>query len=420
MQPISLYVHIPFCLHKCPYCDFNTYAQPSFPEKQYTSALLAELDYRSTLPEWRGRMVQSIYFGGGTPSIFSPHSIFKVVSAILRSFPVDDRVEITLEANPGTLSADAIGGFKEAGVNRLSLGTQSFNPDTLRKLGRVHTAQDTDSALEMARLVGITNVNVDLIFGAPSQTLSDLQADLLEIGRVNPAHVSPYGLTIEKGTPFYNSFKKGSLRLPKEATVIEMMKRITNELLGCGLVRYEISNYAQPGKEARHNLAYWNGADYIGLGAGAHSFSREIGSFGKRWSNYALPQKYIEEASAHGQAESWSELLSPKGAVFEYFFLGLRKIKGVSLAAFKQRFGFDAGQAYTALFQVLQSESLISLADEHVALTERGLLLADSVIENFAEPMLPEALTDKLESVGLESAGSSSSELASNVVASNE
>ena len=392
MRPFSLYVHIPYCLHKCPYCDFNTYALASFPEKEYAAAVLAELDYRSSLHEWRGRVVQSIYFGGGTPSLFSPASLRRVVSSVMKTFPVDDNIEVTLEANPGTVSYDTLSGYYEAGINRLSLGAQSFSPEILRSLGRMHTVAQIEEAVVTARNVGIANISLDLLYGAPSQTIADVQSDLMEVGRLDPAHVSPYGLTIEKGTPFYTSYKKGVLKLPKEEIVIDMMRRLASELAGCGMRQYEISNFAKPGREARHNLAYWNGDDYLGLGAGAHSFNALLGdgrsSFGRRWSNFAAPQKYIEDTAVQGSAESWSETLDERSAVFEYFFLGLRTIAGVSLAVFEQKFRRSIKEVYPVLIDVLISEKLVSVQDGMLSLSGRGLLLADSVIENFSSPEL--------------------------------
>ncbi len=401
MRPFSLYLHIPFCLHKCPYCDFNTYALASFPEKEYVSALLAELDYRTSLQEWRGRSVQSIYFGGGTPSLFTPASIRRIISVVSKTLPVEDDVEVSIEANPGTVSYDTLSGYYEAGINRLSLGAQSFNAEILRALGRMHTPAQTEEAVIAARNVGISNINIDIIYGAPSQSLADVQADLMEIGKLDPTHVSPYGLTIEKSTPFYTSYKKGVLRIPKEEIVIDMMQRITNELSGCGLQRYEISNYAKPGKEARHNMAYWNGDDYLGLGAGAHSFTARLGDgqtmFGRRWSNYALPQKYIEEASVQGSAQSWSETLDERGAIFEYFFLGLRKCKGVSISGFESKFHRTLKQSYPCALEMLLSEGLLSYQGDQLAMTERGFMIADSVIENFSEPELVVPKIEKAE-----------------------
>lgn len=386
MKPFSIYIHIPFCFHKCPYCDFNTYAVATAPEQVYTAALLSELDYRASQPEWAGRPVQTIYFGGGTPSLFSPRSIRKILSVISKTFPVQDIVEVSLEANPGTVGTDSLSGYREAGVNRLSIGAQSFNSETLKTLGRVHAADQTDSAVEAARSVGFRNISIDIIYGVPNQTLMDLSGDLSHVLSLNSEHISAYGLTIEEGTPFYQSYKRGVLKLPTDERVLEMMSLIESTLSSAEFKRYEISNFCKTGREARHNMAYWNGDDYIGLGAGAHSHLGSSGDdiYGRRWSNFALPKRYMEEATSHGSAESWSEELGRSDAIFEFLFLGLRKIKGASLKSFEERFGVTFEKAYPALIEVLTSEKLIEVFDSHVRLTKKGLHLADSVIENFA------------------------------------
>lgn len=388
MQPFSLYIHIPFCFYKCPYCDFNAYAVSSIPEKEYVSAILSEIDYRSTLAEWRGRTIQTIYFGGGTPSLFQPESFRKIFAGICQSFAVDERVEVSMEANPGTLNADNLIGYKDAGINRLSIGAQSFQRRMLSALGRMHSPDHIEAAVAAARNAGISNISLDIIYGGPQQTLEEFEADLYAALALEPVHLSAYGLTIEKGTPFHLSYKRGQLKLPPEDTVIKMMGHLESELREHGFQRYEISNFAVIGREAKHNLAYWNGDDYLGIGAGAHSFNSMInsGGYGVRWSNAALPAKYMELAISKGQAEAWSDQLSLESSIFEFFFLGLRKIAGVSLSKFQRRFGCSIDSLYPALLQVLTTEGLVLLDQESLRLSERGLLLADSVIENFAQP----------------------------------
>ncbi|RMG41732.1 MAG: radical SAM family heme chaperone HemW [Candidatus Dadabacteria bacterium] len=392
MKSFALYVHIPYCLHKCPYCDFNTYAVSAIPEDDYVAALLSEIDYRASLEEWHGREVSSIYFGGGTPSLFSPGSIRKILAVASRLFPISNRVEITLEANPGTVDADMLYGYREAGVNRLSLGIQSFQPETLHTLGRIHTPQQSEAAYLTARSAGFKNISLDLMYGVPGQTIDLLSSDLWAIAALAPEHVSPYGLTIEKGTPFYQAYKKKTLLLPDEDLVLEMMQLINQGLTERGYIHYEISNYARPGREARHNMAYWDGIDYLGLGAGAHSFvcswQGKLKTSGRRWANYALPGKYIKEAAAHGKAEAWSDRLNKKDLIIEFFFLGLRKIKGVSKSEFEKFFGLKVNEVYPLLLTVLEEQELIKLDGDNIFLSEKGLRLADSVIENFTEPSL--------------------------------
>lgn len=384
-KPFSLYVHIPYCFHKCPYCDFNTYAVSQAPEREYTDSILSELDFRAALPEWKGREVQTIFFGGGTPSLFHPTQIGKVIGTARNRFQFASNIEISLEANPGTISYESLAGYREAGVNRLSIGAQSFNVNLLKKLGRIHTADQIHSSFENATQAGFLNINLDLMFGIPDQTLSDFQSDLTRALEFGLAHISAYGLTIEKGTPFYSAHKRGDLKLPPEESVIEMMQELENVLPSRGFQRYEISNFSKPLCEARHNLAYWNGDDYLGLGAGAHSFNA-LGSFGRRWANYALPAKYAEAATSSGNAEGWHEELDLKGSIFEFFFLGLRKIAGVSQRVFSEKFGIQVEQAYPRLLDFLSDEGLLTVHGDQVALSSKGILVADSVIGNFADP----------------------------------
>ncbi len=389
MKPFSLYLHIPYCLHKCPYCDFNTYALASVPEKDYVDSLLAELDFRASLAEWRGRTVQTIYFGGGTPSIFSDQSIARIVTGISRLFPVDDQAEITLEANPGTIDRELLGALREMGVNRLSIGVQSFDGDILKSLGRMHSPEQSENAVETARVAGFENINIDIIYSTPGQTLGGLHHDLDQAFKVKPDHISMYGLTIEKGTPFYQSFKRGLLKLPPEDILVKMMEDINSQLPAHGYEHYEISNFALSGREARHNLAYWSGDDYLGLGAGAHSFvgcPQPFGQlYGIRWANYAAPAKYMQEARSFGKADSWREDLDRNNALFEYFFLGLRKISGVSKLEFRLRFNMDLDLLYGEVVRMLSEQGLLTDRADSIALTQQGILLADSVIEQFAE-----------------------------------
>lgn len=390
MKPFSIYIHIPFCLHKCPYCDFNTYAVPRVPEEEYIEALLAELDYRLFESAWRGREVQTIYFGGGTPSLFSGGGIRSIISFICRRLPVATDAEISMEINPGTASIDLLSSFHAAGVNRASFGVQSFQSRVLKTLGRMHTPEQAEIVVDNARAAGFQNVSIDLIYGVPNQSMDDLHADLNKVQLLNPDHISAYGLTIEKGTPFFQRYRTGRLKLLDEGLVVDMMETLCQRLEEIDLNRYEISNFAKPGYEARHNMAYWDGDDYLGLGAGAHSFS----SLGRmdaenahpaRWANYALPNKYMKEAISKGKAESWSDTLSEKDLMFEFFFLGLRKCRGVRLDDFSARFGSSVYEVYPTLMKVLSQQGYLQTRDGYLALTQKGLLFADTVIENFIE-----------------------------------
>lgn len=386
MKPFSIYIHIPYCAQKCPYCDFNTYALSKIPEEEYCDALISELNFFSNAEFLAGRPVQSIFFGGGTPSLFDAVSLRKIIGTIRQRFPVIHNAEISIEANPNPLEAERIAGFARAGINRLSLGSQSFTSETLKTLGRMHRPEHIEAAVENTKAVGITNINLDIIYGVPGQTMDQLKFDLEEAVAINPTHISAYGLTIEKGTPFYLAYKKGELKLLDEDLVADMMEEICSYLPSSGFERYEISNFAADKLYARHNMAYWNGDDYLGLGAGAHSFCKSISQYGTRWANYASPEKYIQDAQEYGHAQSWRDDLKLKDAIFEFFFLGLRKITGVSKNQFSKNFGAEIEDFYGPLTNILINNGFLESQDDSLYLSKKGLMLADNVIQNFSDP----------------------------------
>src|SRR5918993_3617159 len=272
MKPFSLYIHIPYCISKCPYCDFNSHVVARIPERDYTDALIRELDHYASAPNWQGRTVQTIFFGGGTPSTFTPSNIGAILERAFSSFPIDSNCEITLEANPGTVDYGYFSGYRAAGVNRISVGIQSFQPRLLKFLGRVHTAEEGRKALEIVRQAGFDNFSFDLIFANPGQTLGELEADLEVAIDYQSSHLSAYNLTFEEGTPFHHEYRCGRMAALTEDEEIAMAELIEDKLRGAGLIRYEISNYALPGRHSRHNVNYWQLGDYLGLGAGAHSY----------------------------------------------------------------------------------------------------------------------------------------------------
>lgn len=385
MKPLSVYIHIPYCTKKCPYCDFNTYAQKQVPEREYRDALLAELEVRLDRFPREEYLLETIYFGGGTPSLFQPEAIESVIDALCARFSSHQQLEITLEANPLDLNEERAEGFRAAGVNRISLGAQSFQSETLKILGRRHHGGDVQAALRAAHRAHFTNVSLDLIFGVPGQSIGTLEQDLIEIRGLELPHLSTYGLTIEKGTPFFQAVKEKTMVLPPEETVLEMMDLIRTEARELGLERYEVSNFARPGFEAKHNLAYWNHQAYLGLGAGAHSFQWTGECEGLRWANIAEPKQYIKKSRTHAGPNAWSEELGRYDLLFEEFFLGLRKASGVDLALLHSRYGMDPKKAYCVTIPLLMSEGQIAEKEGHLFITERGLPLADSIIESFVE-----------------------------------
>jgi oxygen-independent coproporphyrinogen III oxidase len=385
-EPFSLYIHVPFCSQKCPYCDFNTYATPRVPEQEYVSALCREVQRYADHPGFSGRGVGTIFFGGGTPSLLSPSAIGEVIRAIDDRFGIEQGGEVTLEANPSSSDTDRYRRYRDAGINRVSFGVQSFNDERLRLLGRDHSSRDARLAVERCVEAGISNVSVDIIFGVSDQTMGDLRRDLAEATALPIAHLSTYSLTIEPGTPFFQRQERGLLVLPPDDLVAEMLSEIPSALREKGFERYEVSNYAKPGMESKHNTAYWIGVDYLGIGAGAHSYlanydgERLVGA--TRWSTLALPATYMEAAGTERTA-SWRESLSAESLEFEFFYLGLRRTCGVSPSRFERLFGTSPLVRYGDVLRDLASEGFLTSDSDRIALTERGIALADSVVERF-------------------------------------
>ena len=299
----SLYLHIPYCQSKCPYCDFNSHAVASWPEDDYVRALVAEIERRAGEDPWAGRRLKTIFFGGGTPSLFRPESIAAVLAAAERNFGLEGGAEVTLEANPGTVDAAKLGGMRAAGINRISFGAQSFNDERLKFLGRIHGAAETREAVRLAHRAGFERLNLDLIFAVPGQSIDETLSDIAEAAALGPDHISAYNLTFEEGTAFFTEMKRGRIRPIDSDRQAEFYAAVREELPRRGYDMYEISNYAPPGHEARHNLSYWRLESYLGLGAGAHSFARdENGGGGRRWWNERMPARYVEQALKGGLA----------------------------------------------------------------------------------------------------------------------
>ncbi len=271
MSSFSLYVHIPYCQAKCPYCDFNSHVVPNRPEQAYVDALCAELRHYAQRTPWLGGRVDTVFFGGGTPSLFTPASIGKILDAIAARWSLATNAETTLEANPGTVSLEQLRGFRAAGINRISFGVQSFAAHHLHTLGRIHGGPDALAAVVWAQQARFASVSVDLIFGLPNQTLQEWESDLMQACALGPHHVSAYNLTYEEGTPFHLWRSQGKLRQLEDETEAAMFSRTQSILGDAGYRQYEISNYAQPGHMCRHNLNYWRSGPYLGVGAGAHS-----------------------------------------------------------------------------------------------------------------------------------------------------
>ena len=392
-RPFALYVHVPYCQAKCPYCDFNSYAAAHWPEAAYVDALCRELDAYAPQAAWKGRSVRTIFFGGGTPSLFAPPSIAGVLGHVRQLWPVEPGVETTLEANPGTVTAEGLRALRAAGINRLSIGVQSFAARHLRTLGRIHDAADAVRAVEWARAAGFDNIGVDLMFAVPQQTLAEWEADLAHACALGPQHISAYNLTYEDGTPFHLWRAQGRLRPQAEDTELAMFTRTQELLAAAGYEQYEISNYARPSRACRHNLNYWRAGDYLGVGAGAHSYAaladaagsddaRGAARWGRRWSNEPQPDRYGALVGAQGHARVTEEALELRQACGEFMFLGLRCHDGVSGAAFQQRFRVALPGMFPHVRE-LCADGLLEVVAGNWRLTSQGLRLADGVFATF-------------------------------------
>ena len=383
-EPFSLYIHIPYCISKCPYCDFNSHVVSVIPEEAYTRALLRELDAYASAEHWRDRTMQSIFFGGGTPSTFMPQTVGKILDHAAHKFTFQSDCEITLEANPGTVDSAKFGGYRNAGVNRISVGIQSFQPKLLKFLGRVHTAAEGRKALEAVRSAGFDNFSFDLIFANPGQTLKELEDDLDRALEHQSPHLSAYNLTFEEGTPFHHEYRCGRMATLTEDEEIAMAELIEAKLCRAGLLRYEISNYALSGCHSRHNVNYWQSGDYLGVGAGAHSYNRMAAGLpsGKRWSNEKSPGRYMARISETGTAVVERENIDATKAAGEFLFLGLRMTAGISLQTFSHRFGKFPTEFYPKIQTCIEGE-LMEEKNGHLRLTPKGLWLANSIFVEF-------------------------------------
>lgn len=382
--PFSLYIHIPYCISKCPYCDFNSHVVAEIPEERYTDTLLRELESYGNQQDWRGRIVQSIFFGGGTPSTFKPASIGKLLAWVAATFPIELDCEITLEANPGTVDSNKFSGYRDAGVNRISVGVQSFQPRLLQFLGRVHGAGEARKALETVRQAGFDNFSFDLIYANPGQTLQELEADLDAALGFQPPHLSAYNLTFEEGTPFHHEYRAGRMKSLGEDEEIAMAELIEARLSDAGLSRYEISNYARPGRHSRHNVNYWQAGDYLGLGAGAHSYRQDDSSRarGRRWSNEKNPGRYMTQVVELQRAVVETEEIEFAKAAGEFLFLGLRMTEGVSIEKFASKFGKPPVEFYPRIRDWMDGD-LLEETQSRLKLTSKGLMLANSIFVEF-------------------------------------
>jgi len=370
MDSIGIYIHIPFCAHKCPYCDFNAYSGLGGLASRYTDALCREI--RSS--PWLDRSVTSISFGGGTPTFLSGRQLSDILSTIRDSFTVYNGAEISSEANPTSVDSSKYEAMRSAGFNRISIGVQSFEDRFLRILEREHSSAEAQEAYITARSAGFDNISLDLMFGLPRQTSDDWNQTLDTAIQLAPEHVSTYSLTIEPGTRFERLNAGGKLPLPHEDQELEMYETAIDRLERSGLYHYEVSNFARKGREARHNLIYWRNGEYLGFGAGAVSYMD-----GERWTNEKFPERYIRSVEEGKGLAVESEKLDRINSLAETLTQGLRLRNGIDLAALSERYGVDVERMYRPKLDALEGRGLIAIAHTDIRLTHRGLLLANDV-----------------------------------------
>jgi len=380
-DPAGLYVHIPFCLQKCSYCDFYSITDPSL-HQAFLDALMIEMNLKSGF----ALTFDSLYIGGGTPSVFGAETIARIIEAAHRSFNILKDAEITLEVNPDTITPEKLEGFRRAGVNRINIGVQSFNPENLNFLGRLHSHSDADIAGQWAREAGFENICLDLIYGIPGQTKKAWVADLERALRFEPEHLSCYRLTYEPGTSMDKSRQKGRFHPLNDDKISDLFTSTIEFLAGRGYAQYEMSSFASTGSgrigqrsfernRSRHNRKYWSFTSYLGLGPSAHSFKEPERS----WNRSDVPD-YINELAAGRLPPSEREMLSRSQLMMEAIYLGLRQTEGININAFEEKFGVNFHQRFSETLKSLEERGLIGTAQNRCALTRKGMLYLDSIV----------------------------------------
>ncbi len=375
--PLSLYIHIPWCVRKCPYCDFNSHeARNDIPEDAYIEALIADLE--QDLPAVWGRTIETVFFGGGTPSLFSPRGIDRLLADVRARVPLKPDAEITLEANPGTVDHARFKGFRDAGINRLSIGIQSFQPGLLKEIGRIHTDSDAIAAVEAAHQAGFDNVNLDLMFGLPGQTQAQALVDLRTAKELEPSHISWYELTIEPNTWFH----RHPPQRPDDDTLWEMQHAGRTLLESAGFERYEVSAYARHGQRCRHNMNYWQFGDYLGIGAGAHAKISDAATQGiTRIAKQRHPRSYLDSAHTVARISSTTRL-APEDVLLEFAMNALRLDQGFSPATFKA----TTGLPYTAIESIVNkgvADGLLDTGNHVIRATQKGQRYLNELLQHW-------------------------------------
>lgn len=387
MKEVGIYVHIPFCKHKCYYCDFISFADKNSLIEEYIKWLKYEikevgqgnrLDYENKLDDLV--LVKTIYIGGGTPSFIESKYITEILKTIKENFVVDEDAEITMEMNPGTVNENKLKDYYNCGINRLSIGLQETNNALLKEIGRIHTYEDFENTYSLARNVGFKNINVDLMLGLPNQNILDLENSINKILDLDPEHISVYSLILEENTVLKNKVDQGILTLPEDEMERKMYYTVKNMLENNGYIHYEISNFAKKGFESKHNLDCWNQKEYMGFGAAAHSYTNNF-----RFSNIENIEEYINNFKNNKEEDNliFHEKQNRESKMKEYMMLGLRKIEGVNIQQFKNKFVENPIFIFRKEIEKLVNEELLEVDGNFIKLTKKGLDLANLVWEEF-------------------------------------
>lgn len=387
MKDIGIYVHIPFCKHKCYYCDFISYVNKENLVERYVNVLIKEitdvatgnkLDYENGIDELF--KVNTIYIGGGTPSFIESKHIVNIIGKIKKYFKVSENAEITIEVNPGTVDENKLKDYFKAGINRLSIGLQSTNDNLLKEIGRIHTYKVFLDTYTLARKVGFRNINTDLIIGLPKQTIEDVEKSVKDLINLNLEHISVYSLILEEWTVLEKQVRSGKLKLPEDEEERKMYWKVKSMLEENGYNHYEISNFAKHGYESQHNLDCWKQKEYVGFGAAAHSYTN-----GVRYSNIENIEEYIENYENDRIADNFvfHEKQTHNMKVKEYMMLGLRKLNGISIQEFKEKFAANPIYVFKNELEKLVNEDLLKIDGDYIRLTNKGLDLANLVWEEF-------------------------------------
>jgi len=374
LKESALYIHIPFCDHKCIYCDFYSIIT-SDNISSFLQSLKKEIKYYAENYS-SNRIITSIFFGGGTPSLMQPEYLEEIISSIAENFTVSTEAEITMETNPGTVDKDKLGKFRSSGINRISIGVQSFNDDELKFLTRVHNSNTAVETLHIASEVGFENISLDLIFNLPKQTKQIWLSNLKQAIQLPIKHISTYSLILERGTILNKMVLDGKIKMQSDDHDADLYETTIDFLTQNGFYQYEVSNFTKPGYECKHNNAYWQYKDYLGLGTSAHSFVD-----GKRWWNYSSLKRYINEINTNGNAVANHEELSPEEFHNEYVMLALRS-SGIQLNNYKNTFGDTWLTKNYSYLKKLENENFILFNDLNIKLTKKGYAVCDEILQN--------------------------------------